>query len=231
MPGRLRRASRLRLIEMIKRTRYGPLRNAAVLIKARPFGWPNIRPVIRARPFGRPSSRAMLVLPSGVIKARPFGWPSGKHRRAEGRRKLIPNRFGWPPTATNARRFTVTPSAEGSEAVDQLRSPPAAPSVRWISNLSELLVPPSEVIKARPFGWPISTPSSFSLCVVFGFFIVGFSSFCALVPERHVHRQPLHNSEMKGGLSTRVFSRINHPRAIFFVFFLIGVRDAPFRLK
>ena len=183
----------------------------------------------------------MLVPPSRGIKAHPVGRPSGS-RRAAGRRTLIPNRFGWPPTATNAQRIYTTPSvegnevvdrrpspatpnvmrrpirvlhsAEGGEAVDQLRPPPAAPSVSWITNLSELLVPPSKVvtvglvtqrpwgshpggrprgdfpmglrlprrrmlvhpsrfIRARPFGWPVSMPSSFSFSIIFGFFIVG----------------------------------------------------------
>ena len=126
----------------------------------------------------------LLVPPSRVITAHPFGRPGGS-RRAEGRRKLIPNRFGWPPTATNAQRISTTPSvegnevvdrrpspatpnvmrrpfrvlhsAEGGEAVNQLRSPPAAPSVSWITNLSELLVPPSKVVTVglvaqRPWG-------------------------------------------------------------------------------
>ena len=187
----------------------------------------------------------LLVPPSRVIKAHPFGRPSGS-RRAEGRRKLIPNRFGWPPTATNAQRIYTTPSvegnevvdrrpspatpnvmrrpfrvlhsAEGGEAVDQLRSPPAAPSVSWITNLTGLLVPPSKVmmmvlntqspwgshpggrprgdfpmglrlprrrmlvppsrvIRARPFGRLASMPSSFSFSVIFGFFTVGMPDF------------------------------------------------------
>ena len=191
MPGRLGPASRLPITYIVVSWPYNPLRSTALIIKAHPFGRPSSRitRLVTATSM-QPSSAAFIIMlvlpsritghgghgllvpPSRVIKAHPFGRPSGS-RRAEGRRKLIPNRFGWPPTATNARRFTVTPSAEGSEAVDQLRSPPAtpnvrpfrvllsaeggeavdqlrsppaAPSVSWISNLSELLVPPSEVV-------------------------------------------------------------------------------------
>ena len=135
-----------------------------------------IMPVLPSRITGH-GGHGLLVPPSRVIKAHPFGRPSSS-RRDEGRRKLIPrSHLGWPPTATNAQRIFNTPSvegnevvdrrpspatpnvmrrpirvlhgAEGDEAVDQLRSPPAAPSASWASHPSELLVPSSRVLDSR----------------------------------------------------------------------------------
>ena len=121
----------------------------------------------------------------------------------------------WPynPLRSTALIIKAHPFGRPSSRITRLVT---ATSMQPSSAAFMMLVLPSRFIRARPFGWPVSMPSSFSFSVFFAFFIIG-------VPDA-----PFNLEEENGvGLIVRWISFFF---ILIVVFFIVGMPNMPTNL-